>query len=109
MAKKLRFPLLVALATLSVLWVMTPKPAYATEPGTCPNGVGHYVTTNNIEGWGKPKIYGCTNAVQSQWCVIGTQHFEWDCVNYNGTLGVQNLIAYSPSFCGCGGIRVCCL
>ena len=108
MAKKLRLPLLLMLASLTMLWVLAPEPAFAAQPGTCPNGVGHYTSIQPLYGWAKPQNTGCNPMASSVWCKVANQEVDWECVLTNGTIHPANFVYWSPSFCGCQAVKVCC-
>jgi hypothetical protein len=84
MARRMRLPLLLALAVLTAMFVLLPVPASAFTP-TCPNGVGHYGPA------------GCSELWQGS-CRVGTICFTWDCIVTDGVLHPTN-VQQIPSFC----------
>ena len=106
MARRLRLPLVLLLATLVGVLVLTPSPASAVVSGpTCYGQAGHYYDFAWVDGYQSSMCGGV------QWCHIGRQYFEWDCVLQGGSYVPANVVAYSPSWCTCNsgaGWKKCC-
>jgi len=102
--QRIRLPLLLLLGALTIAGVLIPTPALAS-PSCSGRDPGHYENTDSVSGY--------TNSLCGPitFCVIGTQHFSWDCVDDgNGGTYVDNVVADPPSFCNCNGYeaRKCC-
>ena len=107
MARRLRFPLLLLLASITLFATLSPTVS-ATGEVNCdgwPNG-SHRVYCHPISG--SPN-WSCNYGVQS--CTIGHQCTEWDCLeNEDGQVVPTNVVGHSPTMCYCfnpGGIRCC--
>lgn len=112
MARRLRLPLLLALATLTTVLVLTPETTTANHwqtqcaslpPGSCS---GHYGSWENI--WGTAS--SVCNGNPPPYCVIGKHWFEWDCaLQSDGSCVPQNVTNSSPIWCFCQpAFRACC-
>lgn len=72
--KYARLPLLLLLAGLTIAFLSVPAPAEASGP-SCGSSSGHY--------WGSFPIMGTQSSTCGlvQWCRVGTNYCEWDCVS----------------------------
>lgn len=97
----IRSVLLVTFLTLIVLLVLAPRPASAA-PSCAGKGPGHYSSNDPIFG------------ANCNWphvdCIIGHQHFEWDCVMDEDGEGTHpaNVQGYQPTMCGNPICPTCC-
>lgn len=96
MARLIRLPLLLVMLGLTIVFVLTPTPAFAGSPH-CEDTEGHFSGVNPICGNTSSEC----NPYYSVYGVVGTQHYEWDCVVQEGSMTIQNVVFHSPEFCYC--------
>ena len=97
MARKFRLPLLGLLLGLTIVFVVTPATVMASPQ--CSDTEGHFSKTDPVCGWSSAEC----NPFYTIYGIIGTQHYEWDCVRQeDGSLAVENVVYNSPNFCTCG-------
>jgi hypothetical protein len=101
MARRLRFPLLLLLAALTVSYVISPTPAGASP--ACSNTTGHFYETTPQYGL---QSSTCGPIV---YCQLGTQTCEWDCAyDPNGNIVPKNIVCHSPNWCQCTSYAMRC-
>jgi hypothetical protein len=102
--RRLRLPLLLLLASLTVTLVLLPRPAAAGP--VCGSETGQFFDCDDIMAW---ESYDCWQPGWSEYCKIGWMCWTWDCVQVGGEIVVQNVIQDGPFFCECSPTdRKCC-